>query len=70
MQTAGERAAEVLPALLSLVENSVDALAKASEAAEAAASGQPIEHATLHMFSDECACPPERAAFASASLAA
>ena len=53
MQTAGQRAAQFLPAVLELVEGCIDALARDSAAAEAAAEGQPIEHATLHVFSEE-----------------
>lgn len=52
-QTAGERAAQVLPAVLELVEACIDALAQDCEAAEAIASGRPVLHATLQTFSDK-----------------
>ncbi|KAK9786678.1 hypothetical protein WJX73_008702 [Symbiochloris irregularis] len=52
---AGERAQQVLAAILSLLEAAVDALIQSTEAAEAAANGEPISSATLHSFTDKVA---------------
>lgn len=52
MQTAGQRAQQLLPPLLELVEASIDALASDCDAAEALSSGQPVDYATLQILSD------------------